>query len=250
MLCRDRHRRADVGSELHHPRAIASACYCKAGPQAGQVRPLGQRMKAHQTFGIGTDFRGDLQGADRRRVAIDLGIAFVREDLEVVAFGQFQQRGPVRAVGTDPLRVRGRADVGDGRAVQKVGRQRCEIRQETGFRATGQVNRFGARGDRGNGIALIERVRQQDRRALAILGFRRQRDAGAEQPLARAVQRQDLRFRVAIAFAHLIAPRQPIRDGRTQLGGSLVRGILRQFCGVLQHDRSDKIGNGMLRFAQ
>lgn len=104
---------------------------------------------------------------------------------------QRQEPCQIVAAGHRALRVRRRADIGDADAVQKRGRQTRIIGQKTGRGGGRHIDRLCPHGQGRHGIDLIERVRHQHRRRGARLAFGAKRDAGVEQPLARAVQVHD-----------------------------------------------------------
>ncbi len=156
---------------------------------------------------------GHLQRAGRRRVAVDLGIALVGEDAEIVLLGQRDQRRPVVPAGHCALRVGGRAEIGDGDAVQHLGGQRAEIGQKAGGRGGRHEDRLGRHRQRRHHVDLVERVRHQYRRPPAALGLGAKRHGGVVEPLARAVQRHHLRRRIE---GDAIAPPHPTGDGGPQ----------------------------------
>ena len=164
-----------------------------------------------------------LQRAGRRRRPPDLAVALIGEDAEIVLLRQRQQPGPIAARGDRALRVGGRAQIDHRRAVERFARQGGEVGQVAGLGRGVDIDRLRPRRQRRRRIGLIERIGQQHRRALAALLLRAQRQTGHEQPLARAIQRQDRALGVK---AHAKAARQPPRAGGAQLLRPLVGRIL------------------------
>jgi hypothetical protein len=80
-------------------------------------------MENQDTFGIRAMSLGRGQRPGRRRGPVDLGIAFVGEDLEIVTLGQRDQLRPIGLIGHRPLRIGRGADIGDRRPVEDVVRQ-------------------------------------------------------------------------------------------------------------------------------
>lgn len=160
-------------------------------------------------------------------------------------FGQRHQFLKV-VLGRDrALGIGGGTQIGQGGAVQHLGRQIGIAGQMPGFDGGRNKDRLGPHGGGGDGIDLIEWIGDQHRRLLVALVFGRQRQGGVEQPLARAVQRHDAVGRHLDAVAAL----QPAADGRQQLGRALVGGILAEIGDAFGHDRPGKAGDFMARFA-
>ena len=89
----------------------------------GQARALGERLECHD-IGEAPGFgEGRLERPGRRRVAIDLRIAFVGEQQKVVAPCERDGAREIVAVGDRALRVRRRAEIeGDGALEQRLRR--------------------------------------------------------------------------------------------------------------------------------
>ena len=111
--------RAAVGAELAQGGDRAGAAGGEAGAEAGGVGALGERVEDHHPLGVGAGGGGDLERAGGRGVAVDLGVALVGEDAEVVALGERHEGAPVAGVGDRPLRVGGGAEVAEGGAVEE-----------------------------------------------------------------------------------------------------------------------------------
>ena len=130
--------------------------------------------------------------ADRRLVEIDVGVAFVREHCEVVLVGSGEQCSPIVFVGAGAFRIGGRADENGDCPLEQFRWQRRVVGKEIRLLRRRHEHRFGAARQRRRRVALIERVRDQDRWPLAGLRVRRDDERRQEQPLARAVERQQM----------------------------------------------------------
>ena len=64
-------------------------------------------MECNNPLGVRADIARHLQDTHRGRIAVNLGIAFVREDLEIMSFRQRNQIGPIPMIGHGPLRIGG-----------------------------------------------------------------------------------------------------------------------------------------------
>ena len=160
-------------------------------------------------------------------------------------FGQCQQLGQIIARRNRTLRIGRRAEIGDRHAIENLVGQARVIGQEIRLGAGGHENRLSAHGRGGHGIDLIERVRDQDRRALAVLGFGAKRDRGIEQPLARAIQRHD----PVRSDLDAIAPPDPSRNRAQQRRRALIRGIFAEICKVFRQHLPHEIGHRVARLA-
>ena len=179
-------------------------------------------MEDHDPLGVGAGGLGGRERARRRGVAVDLAVALVGEDAEVVALGEREEAAPVGRVGDRALRVRRRADVGERDPVEERRRQRGVVGQEAGLGGRRHRHRLGAGGERRGAVGLVERVRHQHRRPRARLGLGREREGGVEQALAGAVQRDHLGVGVD---RDAVAAGEPGGDGGAELGGALVRRV-------------------------
>ena len=235
---------ARVGAKLLHLPDAFRASGRKTRPQPRQVRPFRQGMKDDHPLGIRPGFAGDLQRARGRNAPINLRVAFIRKDLEIVFFRQLEQRGQIIPRGDGPLGVRGRADIGDTGAVQHRRRQRGIVGQKTGFGRGRDENRLRRGGQGGDRIDLIERVGRQHHWLLPRFLFRAKRETGVEKPLARSVQGKYLPL-----WIHLdpVTPCNPPGDGGAQLWRSLVGGIAAEFMGMLGDHLPHPCGKGVAR---
>ena len=202
-------------------------------------------MENHHAFRIGSHIARDLKRACRCFVAVNLGIAFISQNAEIVFFGQRDQAFPVVTAGNSALRVGGRTDVGQRRAIQNLGRQAFVIRQMSGFGGGGYKDSLGPDGRCGNRIDLIERVRCQNDRLFAALCFGAQRHGRVVQPFARAVQRHDICFGID---SDAIAPLDPVADRGAQFICSVVRGVAAEFGNRLRKNITHPVREGMFGF--
>jgi hypothetical protein len=203
-------------------------------------------VEDQDALGVGAGGLGGGERTRRRGLAVDLAVALVGEDAEVVALGEGEEAPPVVRVGDRALGVRGRADVGKGDAVEERRRQGGVIGQEAGLAGRGHRHRLRADGEGGSAIGLVERVRHEDRRAAAGLGLGREGEAGAEQALAGAVQRDHLRVGVD---ADAVAAGEPGGDGGAELGGALVRRVAAELVGLRRNGLGDDRRQRVLRLA-
>ncbi len=163
-----------------------------------------------------------------------------------MAVGERDQRAPPGFVRHRALRIGGRADIGQRDAIEQVVGQRGEIRQKAGRGRGGHGDGFGADGERGGAVALIEGVRHEYRRALPMLGFRREREGGVEKTFAAAVERDHFRFGID---RDPVAQRQPVRDRGAKLRRALVGWVAAEIRGMRGDGRGDEGGNGVPRLA-
>ena len=162
----------------------------EADAQARQVGALRQRLERNHAGEIGA---GAFERAARRLAGVDLGIALVAEDHEAVAVGELLQPREIIARGDRALRIGGRGQIERHRARQRRFVDGIEIGQEAVFDGGRQVDRLAGRGAGAGAIDRIERVRHQDGGlAGARADIARGRDRGEEQPLAAAIEDENL----------------------------------------------------------
>ena len=188
-------------------------------------------MKDHHPVAVGAEFFNHLQRAGGRRVAVDLRIAFIGENQEIIFLGQRDQIGPIVARGDNALRIGGGAKIGRRGAAEHLFGQAGEIGQMPGLGGGGDHDGLCPARDRADHIDLVERVRHQNRRFLPVLGRRAERDDGVIQPLAGAVQRHNLA--VGVHFDP-VAAGNPCGDGTAQLGRAVVWRVLVKAFGVFR----------------
>ena len=212
---REGRRAAAEIHQLGHPLDQPPVAGDEAGAQARCCRTLGEGMQHDQIVEAAL---GHLQRAGRGLAAVDLGIAFVEGDGEAVLAAQLHPAGEIVARGHGPLRVGGRADIGQSRAGQRrlihelglgqeaVGRRR---RQEDGLRACHR---------RGPGIDMIEGARHQHGGPQALaLPFRHGGQRQMEQRFPRPGAGHDVLVRVEEALGQMISALQPIAHGAAEI---------------------------------
>mmetsp|Transcript_3741 Transcript_3741/g.6934 ORF Transcript_3741/g.6934 Transcript_3741/m.6934 type:complete len:248 (+) Transcript_3741:1484-2227(+) len=203
-------------------------------------------MENHHPFRVCAHAARHFKRASRRRIPVDLGVTFIREYLEVMGLGERDKGLPIFRRGYRTLRVRGRADVGNRGPVQNVGINRLEIGQIPGLGSGGQVDRLGANGKRCDRVDLIEGVRRQHDRLLAILAFGAERHASVIKPFARAVQRQNLGRGVDV---DTVALPDPISLRRTQRKRAVILGVFGEALKVVIQNARDPLGKRVTRLA-
>ena len=177
------------------------------------------------------DCGADLERAWRRRGVVQLGIAFVDRQHEIVRPGESDQGLEICRGRRGALGIGRRAQEAEGRAVEHIGRQCGVIGQIPGRRRRRHEHRLGPGAGGGPGIGGVERVGQQHERRPA--GARQRvgdRDLGdQEQALAAAGQRQHLAFGIDADFGQAVAAAQPADDGGPQLQRAPQRRIAAPF---------------------
>ncbi len=181
-----------------------------------------------------------MQEARRRRVVVEinLGVALVGRDHEVVLLRQFERVLQILLRRCGARGVAGVAQKQHFAAIPDVGRHGVEIGDVTVRCARVEEIRLRA-GQQGRAfVDLVERVGHRHDRVL--LGADDGLDEGEER-LARAVHRQHHGFRAHLVGAQLEAAFQPLRDGRAQLDQTDGRGIAAEPMQVLaqrlEHER-------------
>ena len=177
----------------------------------------------------GIDRREHVQRARRRRVVVELGVALVEDDEEVVPARRLDR--PPHLAGRDhaPVRIRRRAQVENRRARPRAFVDRGEVEREFRKSAVGEIARLRARHDRRRPVGLIERVLHHgERRRARRTGRDRRREV---ETLAAARDRRDLRVGIdpaarpriaALEIAH--APRAGTRACRPPAGSGSTGG--------------------------
>src|SRR4029079_11230371 len=101
---------------------------------------------------------GDLEGARRRRVRIDLRITFIREDQEIEAPREFDGFCQVVQAGYGALRVGRRPEIEGCRALEQTLVHHIEVRQEPRFAPCREIDGLSARGSPCGSLGLEARV--------------------------------------------------------------------------------------------
>ncbi len=188
----------------------------------------------------------DAERAGRTLAQIDVGVAFVGEHREVVSVGEREQRSPIGFVRHRAFGIGGRTQVSRDGALQDTVRKCREIGQEAACRIGAHEDRLGARRQDRRGVALVERIGQQDRGPRAGLAFGRDDEGGEEQTLARAVQRQDLALGIDVDGEAALEP----GGGRVAPSlGAVDRRIFAELMGVGDERFGDESGHGAARIA-
>ncbi len=214
-----------VQQELLQQRGVAGD---EARTHARHVRALRQARQHHEPLEAAAEAVRGLEAAKRRRrfIEIDFRIALVGRDHETVAVGQREQLAPVVERQHGARRVAGRAHVQQLRARPDfIGHGRVVAREVAGRVAVREIG-FGAGQQRRAFVNLIERIRTEYDRLLAVRGRARvdHRLGEREQRLSGARHRQHLRGR--IDRRQPVAALEPVRDRRAQrvrAGGGRVR---------------------------
>ena len=191
----------------------------------GQVRALGKRVEGDdicEAAGLG----GDFQNASGRALGINLRVALVGEEHEVVLPGEQQspgrdRRGSRRRLGgsrasKDRRRAYARAAL--------VGFEPIEIGEKAGLNRRGKENRLGAVRQRGRDIDLIKRVGDQHGRTRVGRAPVEGGGDGGEQSLARAAEDVDVLLRIDPAVQP-VAALEPLGDRLSQLRNAVDRRI-------------------------
>ena len=107
----DRQRDGCAGEGAQPPERLDRACIAgdKAGSQARHVRALRERMKNEDIVEASSEQRAGFERSRRRCVIVDVGLALVDADNEVVGAGESDRRLQRLQAGDRPLRVGGRA---------------------------------------------------------------------------------------------------------------------------------------------
>jgi hypothetical protein len=153
-----------------------------------------------------------LERADRGRPGVDLGIAFVDQQDEIIAPRERDQAPQVREIGRGALRVRWRAQIERGGALEQLGPQIVERRQMAARRGYRQQHRLRA-GDRGGAqVHIVEGVGQQDRGRPARLALGHDHLRDHEQGFLGARAGQNVPLGIERAVGQMVATRQPVGD--------------------------------------
>ena len=221
----------------------------EAGAQTRPVRPLRQAVEDQQVAEALAQRLRRFEGTGRRVAIIDLGIAFVDDQHEIVLPGQADRLLQIIEVGNGALRIRRRAEKGQRRPVEEVGVERGEIGQEPGRARRRQRHHLGAGHDRRPAIGLVERVGDERRRPLSGLLRRHGQLRSQIQAFLGAGQRQQMAEWIEEAGFEIIAPGQPVAGGRAKLVRAHDRRVAVPLIGMGCHDLCDPGWRRMLRLA-
>ena len=245
-LQRQRQRRAAVGAQALHRRDGLRPAGGEAGAQAGDARALRERVEDHDTLGVGAGGGGRGEGARGRGVAVDLAVAFVAEQAEVVALGEGEQAREVGLARDGALRVRRRAEIGEGDAVEERRRQGGVVGKEAGLGGGGHRHQLGAGGEGAGAVGLVEGVGHEHDRAGAALVLGGERERGGEEALAGAVQREDAGCGVD---RDAVPAGDPAGDGVEQLRRAVVGRVAAELGDVPADELRDLERHRVLRLA-
>ena len=220
--------------------------------EPGNARSLGERVEDRHLFEAAAELAAGLDRAGRGGTAavVNLAVALVGDEDEVVLPGEGHQAFQPFEAGDRTLRVGGRAEIGQRDAREDIGAETLVIRQETGSFVRGHADRFRPGGDRGAEIDLVEGVRHQDHRPAAGLALRHRRQRRHEQRLAGAGDRDHVGRRVDRRFRAAIAPAGPGRDGGPRVLGPAHRRVAAPQGGIRENRLADRVRRVVPGFAQ
>ncbi len=194
------HRRAVVGAVEQESLDQLGVARHEARAHARRIGALGKAGEHHQPVVAAPQLVRRLQGPERRRAAIDLGVALVCSDDEAVAIGELEELAPFIELHHPAARVGGRTGID-------------ELHASPGIRRP--IDGGSAREERRAFVYLIEGVGTHHpslaRRVEHRLGE-------GEQRLAGAIHRQHLFFRVRQRDG--ISAGKPSGNRLPQLGSS------------------------------
>ncbi len=191
---------------------------------------------------------GRAEQAGRRMgvVEMDLAVALVGGDHEVVPFGQRDELRKAVLIQNRAGRVGGRAEIEQLASFPDGLGYGVEIGLEAGFLGGIEIDRLGAGEQGGALVDLVERIGHEHGGCGRVpvddgLGDR-------EQGLAGAVDGQDVMLRMERAFRQIEPGGQPAHDGLAQLGASLrqrIVGHLMQMADERLDDEMRRIVTGL-----
>ncbi len=188
----------------------------KTGAQARQVGTLGQAVEHHATLEIAAAQLG-AGGQQARRwrllVKVQLAVALVGSDHEVILVGQSDQLFQRDERDQRPRRIAGRAQKQNLAALPDLGRDRVEVRVEAIVIKARQVVRRGPGQQRGTLVDLIKRIGADHQAVGAALyhGLGK-----GEQCFTRTVDRQHVARRIDPARGHPEAALAPVANSFAQ----------------------------------
>src|SRR5208337_1340798 len=187
----------------------------EARPQTRRVGPLGERIERENALEP-AEARRNLKNAGRGRLPVDLGIAFVRKNIEAVLVCEPDKLLEISLRSHDALGICGRGQINGCGAVEESGLERVEGGEKPRVCARGQEDGFDPGRERGRIIGLIEWIWHQHSgtaRALARNCDRQRRD----EPLPCSAKRQNVPVRVRNSRWQTVTAFEPCRDGAPKL---------------------------------
>jgi hypothetical protein len=197
MLQRHRHlRRRDIAQFVEAREKIFVAGD-EADAHAWKVRAFGERLEGDD---VGEIISGRGQHAARCVLGVDFRVALVAKHHEAVTVGELLDAIEIVARCHRALRVGRRGEIESDGAIERLGAQRIEVRQEAVVPRGWQKHGFASCRPRAGRVGRVERVGHQDGGfALARADIARRCDASEKQPFAAAVKHQDFCFWIECA---------------------------------------------------
>src|SRR6266446_5667661 len=193
---------------------------------------------------------GHLERARRRAPAIDLRIAFVHGERVVVPARVLQPAPEIVGRGDGALGIGGRADIGQCRAAQRLGRNQLRLRQESVLPIGGQKDGFGPRDGGGTSVDVIKGIGHGHGGAGALaLPLRHDGQRQVEQCFLAAGAGQDLMIAVDEPRGKPKSRSQPIHRRCPKIRRAEGLGIARPLGLVLLQHLGEEGGGCRLRLA-
>ena len=168
--------------------------------------------------------RASLERSRRRYPIVDVRIALIDAEDEIVGARELDGKFEALQAGDRPLRIGGRAEIRDRRAVEHRHVDGAQVTESIGA-GRGQEHRLRP-AEQGRGeINLIERVGDQNGRHVPVSVFRHDNLRDQKQRLSGAGYREHVLFRIEQPPGESIAPREPVDNGATEVRRTLHRGV-------------------------
>ncbi len=193
--------------------------------------------------------RRGLEAARRRRLVVDLGVALVDHEQEIMGARKLERALQIVEAGDGALRIGRAAEIEDRRARQHRLRYRLEVRKESRRRGRVEIMDLGAAHHAAAAIDHVVGVGDEDERLLPGLGLRHRDLPDQEQAFLGAGDRQDVALGGDHARRQPIAPRQPLRHRRAVAGRAVHGGIAVPEMGVLGDHALDEMRRRVLGIA-
>ncbi len=249
-LDRQRHLAAAIAAQMRIMPDQLWVARDKPGAQPGGARPLRQGMEHDNVVEAVAERRARFECAGWRRAVVDLGVAFVHRQHEIVFAGQRDRLLQVVEGRDRALRVRRRAQVKQRGAFESLARDRGEIGHEAVVSRRVEKHRFRAGHRRRAVVDEVIGVRHQHDRLPAAL-FARHDEAGKQvEPFLGAGEGQDVAVGIERAGRQAVAPVEPSDDRLAQFRGAGHRRVLVPFVGMRGQRRGQQRRRLMLRLAQ